>query len=97
MDASSQQPLTADIMIVDDTPADLSLLTRILNRPGYEVRAFEDGEAALAAAEMQPPDLILLDIVMPVLDGYKVCERLKAAEQYPTCADHFPERPQPHR
>ena len=80
VDASSQQPLTADIMIVDDTPADLSLLTRILNRPGYEVRAFEDGEAALAAAEMQPPDLILLDIVMPVLDGYKVCERLKATE-----------------
>ena len=62
-------------------PSDnLSLLTRILHRRGYQVRAYTNGATALAAACTQPPDLILLDIMMPEMDGFMVCERLKSAD-----------------
>ena len=80
MDDSPQYPTPADIMIIDDSPDNLSLLTRILHRKGYEVRAYTQGDTALAAACMQPPDLILLDIVMPEMDGFMMCERLKSAD-----------------
>jgi two-component system sensor histidine kinase/response regulator len=69
-----------DIMIIDDSIDNLSLLTRILHRRGYQVRTFTSGASALAAACVQPPDLILLDIMMPEMDGFMVCERLKSAE-----------------
>jgi putative two-component system response regulator len=66
------------ILAVDDTPASLRLLTDILKEEGYEVRSAISGELALRAAISQPPELILLDIRMPVMDGYEVCRRLKA-------------------
>lgn len=66
------------IMIVDDTPENLKLLSRMLEGRGYRVFAFTKGESALWAAEKHPPDLILLDIKMPELDGYEVCQQLKA-------------------
>jgi len=66
------------ILIVDDTVSDLELLTDLLATRGYEPRSFSDGVRALEAARMDPPDLILLDVRMPVMDGYQVCERLKA-------------------
>jgi len=66
------------ILIVDDVPDNLRLLSQILMQQQYRVRAVANGEQALTAAEMDPPDLILLDIMMPGLDGYTVCERLKA-------------------
>ncbi len=65
------------IMIVDDAPANLKLLTNMLHSRGYRVMAFPGGQSALAAAEAQPPDLILLDITMPEMDGFEVCTRLK--------------------
>jgi sigma-B regulation protein RsbU (phosphoserine phosphatase) len=68
----------ADILIVDDTLANLRLLSRMLAERGYQVRPVPDGALALAAARAEPPDLILLDIRMPEMDGYQVCERLKA-------------------
>ncbi len=71
----------ADIMVVDDTPANLQLLEGLLRERGYHVRALPHGRLALAAAEAQPPDLILLDINMPDMNGYEVCERLKAHPQ----------------
>jgi sigma-B regulation protein RsbU (phosphoserine phosphatase) len=70
-----------DILIVDDTPANLRLLSQMLVEQGYQVRPVPDGALALAAAQAQPPDLILLDIRMPGMDGYEVCEHLKADAQ----------------
>jgi putative two-component system response regulator len=68
----------ADIMVVDDQPANLKLLENMLMSQGYSVRSFPRGRMALAAATRQPPDLILLDINMPEMNGLEVCERLKS-------------------
>jgi len=68
----------ADILIVDDTPANLRLLSKMLGGHGYKVRPVPDGSLAIAAVESNPPDLILLDIKMPHMDGYEVCQHLKA-------------------
>ena len=70
-----------DILIVDDTPANLRLLSQMLTSHGYKVRAVTNGSRALESVQTLPPDLILLDIRMPVLNGYEVCERLKAEEE----------------
>jgi response regulator RpfG family c-di-GMP phosphodiesterase len=68
-----------DIMVVDDNPANLKLLEGMLGQQGYEVRSFPSGRLALAAAKRNTPDLILLDINMPEMNGYEVCEHLKAS------------------
>jgi len=70
-----------DIMIVDDNPANLKLLEDMLLREGHEVRSFPSGRLALAAAMKKSPDLILLDVSMPEMNGYEVCERLKSTEK----------------
>ncbi len=69
-----------DIMIVDDNPANLKLLEDILLQQRHEVRSFPLGRLALASAIKKPPDLILLDINMPEMNGYEVCESLKASQ-----------------
>jgi putative two-component system response regulator len=69
------------ILAVDDTPASLKLLTDILKAEGYEVRSAISGELALHAATAQPPELILLDISMPGMNGFEVCQRLKQQDQ----------------
>lgn len=74
----TENPFT--IMVVDDTPANLGLLERMLRERGYQVRAFPRGDLALSAASRNPPDLVLLDIRMPGMDGFEVCARLKADE-----------------
>lgn len=66
-----------NILAVDDTPASLKLLSEILKSEGYEVRPAINGELALHSAIHHPPELILLDIRMPEMDGYEVCRRLK--------------------
>lgn len=68
----------ADILIVDDTPENLRLLSNMLSRRGFRVRKAISGSMALTAVQTLPPDLILLDIMMPEMDGYEVCQRLKA-------------------
>ncbi|HBF34893.1 TPA: two-component system response regulator, partial [Candidatus Sumerlaeota bacterium] len=65
------------VMVVDDTPANLKLLQEMLEGSGYRVQAFPCGKMALSAAAKKPPDLILLDINMPDMDGFEVCKRLK--------------------
>ena len=70
-------------MVVDDTPANVRVLKTRLAREGYEVVVAHDGEQALAAAREQQPDLILLDIMMPKIDGIEVCRRLKADPSFP--------------
>jgi serine phosphatase RsbU (regulator of sigma subunit) len=69
-----------DILIVDDNPANLRLLSQMLLGSGYNVRAVKGGGRALESIRALPPSLILLDIRMPEMDGYEVCERLKADE-----------------
>src|ERR1700733_11381592 len=69
---------TANIIVVDDQPANLKLLEEMLKVGGYKIRSFPRGRMALAAAAQNPPDLFLLDINMPEMNGYEVCERLKA-------------------
>ncbi len=73
--------ICGDILIVDDAPANLRLLSRMLTGHGYKVRAVRNGPHAIQAAQAAPPDLILLDIVMPEIDGYEVCRRLKQDER----------------
>jgi PAS domain S-box-containing protein len=67
-----------DILVVDDTPDNLRLLLKVLNDQGYSVRPVMEGASAIAAAQLAPPDLILLDVQMPGMDGYEVCRQLKA-------------------
>ena len=71
-------PISGDILIVDDTPANLRLLSDMLVERGHKVRLAPNGKLALMGAQAVPPDLILLDIKMPGLSGYEVCEQLKA-------------------
>ena len=66
------------ILVVDDNAANLSLLTSLLNEAGYETRAANSGRRALQLVERSLPDLVLLDVTMPEIDGYQVCLRLKA-------------------
>ena len=66
------------ILAVDDNAAILQLLQNMLSRHGYQVRTAGSGAQALESARLDPPDLILLDIMMPGLSGYEVCEQLKA-------------------
>ncbi len=68
----------ADILVVDDTPANLDVLVEMLGEQGYRARPVLSGFLALQSARLQPPDLILLDINMPEMNGYEVCQRLKA-------------------
>ncbi|MEI6669464.1 MAG: hybrid sensor histidine kinase/response regulator [Acidobacteriota bacterium] len=70
----------ATLMIVDDEPENLNVLGDMLRAEGWTVLAFPDGEMALAAASEEAPDLVLLDINMPGLDGFDVCRRLKALD-----------------
>ena len=78
-----QQRTTSDmnILIVDDTPDNLRILVGLLSEQGYLVRPAASGSQALNAVREKQPDLILLDVKMPGMDGYEVCERLKAAER----------------
>jgi two-component system sensor histidine kinase/response regulator len=69
-----------DILIVDDTPNNIHLLDKMLGENGYKVRKVISGERALKAVSILPPDLILLDVKMPGMDGYEVCHSLKKQE-----------------
>lgn len=72
-----QTDFNADILLVDDTPDNVRFLSRILTEYGYSVRKALNGRMALTAVQTKLPDLILLDIRMPDLDGYEVCQQLK--------------------
>lgn len=68
----------ADILVVDDKPDNLKILVAMLTKANYKVRSVLSGEMALTAARAAMPDLILLDINMPTMNGYEVCEAIKA-------------------
>jgi class 3 adenylate cyclase len=73
----------ARILIVDDNPTNVKVLATRLTAEGYEIVTAADGEEGLAAARAQTPDLILLDVMMPKLDGFEVCRRLRADASFP--------------
>jgi signal transduction histidine kinase len=75
---SDTRPKT--ILVVDDTPENLRLLSDMLTEQGYRVRLAPNGQHALTSVRKEQPDLILLDIVMPDISGYEVCQQLKADE-----------------
>lgn len=70
--------MTETILIVDDTPANLGVLVETLGAAGYQLMVAEDGEEALAQTAQTQPDLILLDVMMPGIDGFETCRRLKS-------------------
>ena len=78
-DDESQHSTRGEVLIVEDTPASLKLLSDMLIAAGYYVRQAPNGELALWTAHARPPELILLDIRMPGIDGFEVCRRLKEA------------------
>ncbi|MEB3283378.1 MAG: response regulator [Lyngbya sp.] len=69
---------SGEILVIDDTPENLQLLVNLLKRVGYQVRAYTSGNLALEGIKKLTPDLILLDIMMPEISGYQVCEKLKS-------------------
>ncbi|QLE39421.1 response regulator [Nostoc sp. C052] len=71
----------ADILVIDDTPENLNLLSAMLTEQGYKVRSVTKGSTGLRGANAVPPDLILLDVNMPEMNGYEVCEHLKANDR----------------
>ena len=70
------------ILIVDDEPHIVTMLENRLKHVGYEVITASDGQEGLAKAQKERPDLIILDLMLPKLDGYKVCRMLKFDEKY---------------
>jgi len=81
MNSNQASAPLADLLVVDDTPDNLRLLSTMLSERGYKVRKVINGQLALKVASLAPPDLILLDINMPQMNGYEVCEKLKADPQ----------------
>jgi putative two-component system response regulator len=71
-------PTPDRILIVDDEPANIQVLTRLMTNRGYQVVSASDGELALAAIARERPDIVLLDVQMPKLDGFEVCRRVKS-------------------
>ena len=80
MSGSTTDGAQENLLIVDDKPANLRLLASMLVEQGYKVRSAINGPLALTATQAAPPDMILLDINMPEMNGFEVCERLKADE-----------------
>ena len=80
MTTDSAISFQANILVVDDLPDNLRVLQESIGALGYRVRCAKSGAMALTAVEADAPDLILLDVKMPVMDGYEVCRRLKAGE-----------------
>jgi signal transduction histidine kinase len=80
--AENDKPINASILIVDDVPDNLKVLGAILKDEGYRIRPVLNGEMALQVVEKEKPDIILLDIMMPGMDGYEVCSKLKADSRF---------------
>ncbi len=81
MSSNGVEGFKGNLLIVDDMPNNLRLLSAMLKSHNYEVRSAISGSLALKSIQVLPPDLILLDINMPQMDGYEVCEKLKANQQ----------------
>jgi DNA-binding NtrC family response regulator/tRNA A-37 threonylcarbamoyl transferase component Bud32 len=74
--------MSARILIVDDTPANIQMLAAILREQGYQLSAATNGRQAVEAVEKVRPDLVLMDVVMPDMDGYEACRQIKASTRW---------------
>src|SRR5829696_2472108 len=74
--------MSARILIVDDTPANIQMLIGILREQGYHLSAATSGPQAIEAIERVRPDLVLMDVVMPDMDGYEACRQIKASSRW---------------
>ena len=74
--------MSKKILIADDEPNIVAALEFLLQRNGYEVRAARNGDEALKLIEADPPDLVLLDVMMPIRSGYEVCQRIRESAQW---------------
>ena len=74
--------MTKRVLVVDDEPNIVMSLEFLMRRAGFEVQVARNGREAIAALEGPPPDLMLLDVMMPEFDGYEVCERVRAREEW---------------
>jgi two-component system response regulator VicR len=83
MKEAEETPLTAHVLVVDDEPPIVDLLTYNLERAGYQVLVARDGEEALAVARREHPDLIILDLMLPRLDGLEVCRAIRRDQDVP--------------
>jgi len=81
LDTAKTKPDT--ILVVDDSPDNVLLVQSILEEDGYHIEVAEDGESAIAQVEANPPQLILLDVMMPGMDGFEVTERIRQQEALP--------------
>lgn len=81
MSGERNHPPKADILAIDDTPENLTLLSQMLTEKGYKVRSVTKGSTAIRGAKAVPPDIILLDVKMPEMNGYEVCQQLKAEQR----------------
>ena len=81
MSATASSP-SSRILIVDDTPANIQVLTATLKERGYQISVATNGRQALEVVARVRPDLILLDVMMPEMDGFETCRQLKASEQW---------------
>ncbi len=75
-------PATNRILVVDDTPANIQTLSAILKDKGYQISVATNGRQALQALARLQPDLVLLDVMMPEMDGFEICRQVKASEQW---------------
>ena len=75
-------PATGRILVVDDTPANIQTLTATLKEKGYQISVATNGRQALDVLARVTPDLILLDVMMPEMDGFETCQRIKASGQW---------------
>ena len=74
--------MSKKILIVDDEPEMVSLLSQFLGNAGYQIRTAADGQEALEKVSEASPDLLLMDIMLPKVDGWLVCQKLKADEKF---------------
>ncbi|MCT7983728.1 PAS domain S-box protein [Laspinema sp. A4] len=81
MKTEGERSYKGEVLVVDDTVANLKLLVDLLSGHGYKVRAAPNGVLALQAVDVNTPDIILLDIMMPDINGYEVCKKLKSQEE----------------
>ena len=70
------------ILIVEDTPANIQTLSAILKEQGYQISVATNGRKALQVIERIRPDLVLMDVIMPEMDGYEACRQIKASPQW---------------
>lgn len=84
--SSGPEPRQGRVLVVDDEPLNRTLLRELLGQEGYEVQEAANGEEALKQVAEDPPDVVLLDVMMPVLDGFEVCRRIKET----TASTHIP-------